>query len=1150
MEQPNSSPSSVRVLVRPPAASTPAASAATSNPPIPPPQNPSSSSSVTASAAAAASPLDGVVVVGFLGSRAATDVSHFINRLLDANVFGSGGLDKDLFPSPSDGVGQEEEWFQRRRISYYHDAEKGMVFLQFSSSLSPLSLLASSQTDGRGDGSASVLELSDAEDLRGMLFMFSVCHVIIFIHEGLRLDTPILKKFRMLQAAKHALAPFLRSQIAPTLTKSPSSVSLSMAQRASSASPPGRRGGTSNRHGSAISLMSGTGSHPLLLPGHCTPVILFVFSDDMLDGPNPASNVEDSADASSLNQPPSMGGLPRPSLNLKGTGSVVMLARPASKIEGSYRKKLQSSLEAQVRFLIKKCRMLVGTESGHLGSRGVGHVSSFPLFSLDASRVVALLDRSENQRGESLDFITGLLEEALNSKTVLDMFSLENHCQPLNNEDIQLIKDFIFRQSDTLRGRGGLPSNANTGAAAGVGMVAAAAAAAAASAAAGKPVRVPELPSLENWLSLSNVILDSLLSAKDGSMNEIGNMKKIPRQRSANEIRDEQISAPGTNPIEAAISCLESSKGLNMKFSISWCQRALPAAKEVYLKELPACYPTTLHKTQLERALQAFHSMVKGPAVQLFSKKLEDQCTSIWESGRQLCDAVSLTGKPCMHQRHDDKKQHSSGYVFLHACACGRSRRLRDDPFDFDSANITFNCFANCENLLPTLVLPRGGNAGFLPPSSWRLMRLGGARYYKPSKGLLQTGFCLTEKYLFKWTISLEREKETSSFPVGVTGRSSVVSTTPDLKHVSIVDEEVKKSGAAEFPREVKHGGSENQKKHLEMLHSDDSSISFGKGLPSFNMKKPFSEVVAGTIATDSTFPSLQQSKQPKTNAEKSMRLVTSADKTDDQIHEADSRQGPQRGDHISVQESTHRQGPNLQNASNPFLQIGSNIVPVNLGGEKIKSNNSLKQVIVYVGFEHECSYGHRFLLSPEHLKELDPAYSLPDKLHLSTDDSDGNLENKNSVHDKILQKSSGTMSAAVNNRKKSNRSTELVVRYSQQIDRFMLSSRSDLEKLPSVHGLSMYSDSMGKLEGNPPHLRLDDGGTAFTLLNRKLPIYMNCPHCKNSTRQDHQKIKFASTVSQLQRIFLVTPPFPTVLATHPVIQFEVSMMHKRLSYY
>jgi len=47
-----------------------------------------------------------------------------------------------------------------------------------------------------------------------------------------------------------------------------------------------------------------------------------------------------------------------------------------------------------------------------------------------------------------------------------------------------------------------------------------------------------------------------------------------------------------------------------------------------------------------------------------------------------------------MHQRHSVDngvaltgaavKPHSSGYFFLHACACGRSRQLLSDPFDFE----------------------------------------------------------------------------------------------------------------------------------------------------------------------------------------------------------------------------------------------------------------------------------------------------------------------------------------------------------------------------------------------------------------------------------------------------------------------------------
>lgn len=1023
------------------------------------------------------------------------------------------------------------------------------MFLHFSPAPPLLPLLSSSDPGSRDDGLASVTEEHEADDLRAMLLMFSVCHVIVFLHEGLRFDTQILKKFRMLQAAKHALAPFVRSQIAlSSVLKPSSSLPQPAAPRATSASPPSRRGGVANRH--ALSLMSGSGSHPSVLPGQCTPIILFVFEDDFLDGPSPPLNAEDSSDAS-LNQ----SGMARPGSTLKGSGHVVMLARPMSKTEGSFRKKLHSSLEAQIRFLIKKCRILVATEPGNLGSRAAGNVVSLPLFSLDASRAVALLDRSMNQRGESLEFVTGLIEEALDSKAASDMSMLENHCQALNNEDIQLIKDYIYRQFDTLKGRGGLPSNPNSGSVAGVGMVAAAAAAAAASAAAGKLLSAPELPSLENWLSSSKLILDVLLSSKSGFVDKNESTKRLSSRRISTEMQDEQISQPGTNAVEAAVSCLESNKGLNMKFSLSWCQRALPVAKEVYLKELPACYPTALHKVQLEKALHAFHAMVKGPAVQIFAKKLEDECTLIWESGRQLCDAISLTGKPCMHQRHSVKacnlpsgavvKQHSSGYVFLHACACGRSRCLREDPFDFDSANVTFNRFANCEDLLPTLVLPRGTSAGPLPSSSWNLVRLGGARYYKPSKGLLQIGFCSSEKFLLKWMISLEKRKGTSDLIDAVTAECNVISSIPDSKAAPIVDEQLKKSVAAQFPR-VQPGGSENQIKSSEMVSADGKSISFGKGLPSFTMKKPFSEVVAGTVVADSTFPVLQHRKQPKTAPGKGGRQVGASDQTDDRAQLADDRHGSQKAEQVSVQESSHKPGTNCNTGGDPYLQIGSNIVPVNTSGcGKTKPNNSLKEINVYVGFEYECSYGHRFLLSLEHLKELDSSYSASEKSHsFSTEDSERKyVGSKNGLHEKVVPYSSETNMTAVDNMKKSNRSSETTDNISQQHDRFALFSTQGMEKFHFVHGRSVPSDSVEELEENLSHVRLDDGGSAFSLLNKNLPVYMNCPQCRSSATQDHQKIKFASTVSQLQRIFLVTPPFPTVLATCPSIQFEDSCL-------
>lgn len=941
----------------------------------------------------------------------------------------------------------------------------------------------------------------------------------------------------MLQAAKHALAPFVRSQIVPESPTRPASVSPP---------PQDRRGAIANRHTSTISLMSGSGFHSSVLPGQCTPVILFVFEDDFSDGTGQLTHAEDLPDAS-LNQ----SGIVRPGSTLKGSGSVMMLARPMSKSEGSFRKKLHSSLEAQIRFLLKKCRVLV-TETGN-GSRVGGTPGSLPLFSLDTSRVVALVDRSVSRNGESLDFVTGLVEEALESKVDLDISMLENHCQALNNEDIQAIKDFIYRQSDSLRGRGGLPSNSSSGSVAGVGMVAAAAAAAAASAVAGKPlISTPKLPTLENWLSSSNMILVALLSVKHKFLDENDNTR-LSFQRNTTEVQDEMISRSGNDAVESAVSCLESSKALNMRFSISWCQRALPAAKDVYLKELPACYPTALHKAQLEKALHAFLAKVKGPAVQLFAKKLEDECVFIWESGRQLCDSVSLTGKPCMHQRHSVMAgnsppgtvvmPHSSGYVFLHACACGRSRRICEDPFDFDGANAAFRSFCNCEDLLPTFILPRGGNAGSLPPSSWRLVRLGGSRYYKPSKGLLQIGFCPTEKFLLKWTISLEIEMGMCGFSETDAGKCNTISSTTDFKEVTIVEDPLKKSEAGRIPS-VQSGGPENRRKPSEAAPVDVKSLNFGKGLPSFTMKKAFSEVVAGTIVADSTFPVLQQRKQAKPASGKGGRKTVSSDQNDVQSQLADDRQGSQKTEQVSSQESSQKPGVNDNSVADPYLQIGSNIVPVKMiSGAKSKSNNSVKEVTVYVGFEHECSFGHRFLLSPEHLTELHSSYLTSEYSNSAVEDLERrSVGGKNGLREKVIPYSSEAKMTSVDALKRSNRRSEKTATDMQQQDRYKGSPKPGMEKFQFSHGHLSPSDSTEKLE-RLSRVRLDDGGSAFSLLNRNLPVYMKCPYCRSSAKPDHQKVKFASTVSQLQRIFLVTPAFPTVLSTCPLIQFEESCL-------
>ncbi|XP_050222434.1 uncharacterized protein LOC126672498 isoform X2 [Mercurialis annua] len=983
-----------------------------------------------------------------------------------------------------------------------------------------------------------------------------VCHVIVYIQEGLRFDPRVLKKFRVLQAAKHALAPFVRSKTTPPLPSRPPHSSLSSSkQSASTSSSPNRSSGVVSRNGSAVSLMSGLGSYTSLFPGNCTPVMLFVFIDDHLDLQNSSSNVEESKDIPSLSQSPSLNVASRPNVSTKGSGSVVVLARPVNKFEGSFRKKVQSSLEAQVRFLIKKCRTLSGSETGHTGSRN-GGVSSFaPLFSLDASRAVVLLDRVTNQKGESLEFATDLLEDVLKRKATSDSLLLENHGQSANKEDILSIKEFIHRQFDILSSRGGLVSSANSSSVTGVGMVAVAAAAAAASVASGKTFTTPDLPSLEVWLSTSQLILLGILSAKRGCIDEPEAGKRKSRHRNFGPIQVEVLGQKGTDPLDVAVSLLESGRGLNAKFSTLWCERTLPSAKDIYLKDLPACYPTSQHEAHLENALQAFHSLVRGPAVPIFAKRLEDECTSIWKSGRQLCDAVSLTGKPCVHQRHytDNTEtesfveapvqSHSSGYFFLHACACGRTRQLRLDPFDFESANV--NCLQDCDKLLPAIHLPEQKNVGPVQSSSWSLIRVGGARYYEPLRGLLQSGFSASQKFLLKLTIVLEKTVNPNAVPPKTTGHSVVGRGIEPLAKIK-VEIDGKQTSAVRSNSGDIQAGVENERKLLGNKKIDDQKNSFGRGIPSFTLRKPFSEVVAGLSTNDSGFPPLQQRKQPL-GSERGVRLNTAKDRNAEQVHTSVDQGSQKLEDTISNKETLNRTSISSGIHGDPYVQIGSNAVPVNINCvEKVKLNPTFKHEIVYVGFEHECPHGHRFLLNPNHLNELGYLYSMPEVSQVpSVEISDYTLADrsnlrKNGVHGKMHRSSK---EASVNKVRNVDKPKEMA-NGSLHVDRLVQFSREGKDHIHSFTKEQTHLDFVKSLEADSHSVILDNGGSSASMLDRNIPLYMNCPYCKRSrSKKDLRKTKFAGTISQLQRIFLVTPPFPIVLATCPVVQFEASCL-------
>ncbi|XP_047970991.1 uncharacterized protein LOC125214136 [Salvia hispanica] len=1104
---------SIRVLVRPPPPPAPAHPL----PPQPPPPPPDASPPTK----------NGVVVVGFVGRRR-REVSHLINKIVDSYAFGSGGLDTPFRFEPDRIDSEMRRWLDSRNLSFYLDEDRGILYLQFS--MADCTLAEAMLSEGRM-GFESDLEDRELGDLKGLIFMFTVCHIVILIQEGSRFDTQLLKKFRVLQAAKHSIVPFIRSQNITSIASRPRSSAQSRIPASGSLfsnAVPGKIQGIQNRNASANSVMSGLGSFTSLLPGQCTPVVLFVFVDDFSE----IFNTEQSSETSSLNVSSSLNSSVRPGMGAKGSSSVVMLARPVNKSEGGLRKKLQSSLEAQIRFSIKKCRTLSVFEGSHGGSRTGAVASSAPLFTLDASKAVSLVDACSTQSCESLEFAIGLVEQVLNGKATPDSLLHESHHQNTNKEDILSVKEFIHKQSDLLRGRGGLLGNGSSGAA-GVGMVAAAAAAAAASisasAASAKSVNPPELPTLEIWSTSSQSILQRILSVKSGCtyQGKINHMQEKDASISLTE------SVPtSSDPYESASSLLENGIGMNTRFSISWCEKAFPVAKEVYLNDLPPCYPSFQHEVHLKKALQAFMSMVKGPAVHLYVKKLNDECMSIWSSGRQLCDAVSLTGKPCMHQKHDIKsissdeiKHHSSGFVYLHACACGRSRQLRPDPFDFDSANVVGNTFVDCDKLLPRVKLPEGIVKGPIQPSSWNLIRIGGARYYDPSKGLIQSGFCATEKFLLRWTIFLEKPP-LNDFQQGSSDRNPEFETALEADDQT---SDVARLGAGR----AQNGVGTPIKPYSDITGNGSKKIlSAGRGLSNVTMRKPFSEVVAGTAA-NSAFPPLFSRKQPIHDAEKGVKLHNGRHRDLDKLGDAVYSQETLKVKDTAPVDNLQHNGTanNATEYGDSFPHIGSNIPSLNVsGGEQIKATNPpMKAATVYVGFEHECPRGHRFILTRAHLSDLGSPFSVPEEngLPLPVENSDkkqdpaklGKLGNSGRTR---RQGHGLVMGGGISKAKNLEKSKEKVVNGNRNRN-----NRNLVEDLDDLKSTS-----------------IDGHGGAFSLLNRNLPIYMNCPHCRESRPKNNtSNVKYASAISQLQRIFVVTPSSPIVLAANPVIQFELSCL-------
>lgn len=211
--------------------------------------------------------------------------------------------------------------------------------------------------------------------------------------------------------------------------------------------------------------------------------------------------------------------------------------------------------------------------------------------------------------------------------------------------------------------------------------------------------------------------------------------------------------------------------------------------------------------------MRMYHSLARGPCMEEYAARLERECDNVWKGGRQSCEHISLTGKACRlkighekemisaKQMRDeravivDPTKHNSGYKFFHACNCGKTQRVREDPFDIEDANINFYSKFNCclgvgRAALDMKKSTFGENQDLvldydeIPAYNSALLYLGTANTYKNNVGLDKVeGFMNNTNFLIPWSITTInelklRQQEAADAVVNTTNNDSVSSTT------------------------------------------------------------------------------------------------------------------------------------------------------------------------------------------------------------------------------------------------------------------------------------------------------------------------------------------------------------------------------------
>ncbi|KAH8271669.1 hypothetical protein KR044_000659 [Drosophila immigrans] len=135
---------------------------------------------------------------------------------------------------------------------------------------------------------------------------------------------------------------------------------------------------------------------------------------------------------------------------------------------------------------------------------------------------------------------------------------------------------------------------------------------------------------------------------------------------------------------------LQKSLNYEKKFWSQLSELGLKKGISNYKHAAPAIYGNATHQQLLTDASLVLEDEGRGPYAEVALQKLSEVCAKFWQDGRQQCEQLSLRGNPCTQPKELPHEKHCSGVVHIASCNCGRTQGRREDPFTLRQANYEY----------------------------------------------------------------------------------------------------------------------------------------------------------------------------------------------------------------------------------------------------------------------------------------------------------------------------------------------------------------------------------------------------------------------------------------------------------------------------